>query len=66
MVKSRINAIFGQKFHPDFPDIVRDCDDQCGCGYYPTDCQRYNGNYGVDLKWDYGWKVSFSSILQDN
>ena len=57
MVKSRISALFGQKFHPKFPDQRRDCDDHCKCGYFPTDCSRY-GHPGVDLKWDPGWKVT--------
>ena len=52
MIKSRINAIFGQKFHRNFPDVIRRCDEKCGCGYYPTDCKRYNGVRGVDLMWD--------------
>ena len=59
MVKSRISALFGQKFHPKFPDQRRDCDDKCQCGYYPTECSRY-GHPGVDLKLDPGWKVSVS------
>ena len=59
MVKSRISALFGQKFHPKFPDQRRDCDDKCQCGYYPTECSRY-GHPGVDLKLDPGWKVSIS------
>ncbi|XP_070206105.1 uncharacterized protein [Littorina saxatilis] len=56
MVKSRINALFGQKFHPQFPVQRRDCDGRCKCGYYPTDCSRYE-HPGVDLKWDQGWKI---------
>ena len=59
MVKSRISALFGQKFHPKFPNQRRDCDDKCKCGYYPTECSRY-GHPGVDLKWDPGWKVNIS------
>ena len=59
MVKSSISALFGQKFHPEFPDQRRDCDDTCKCGYYPTDGSRY-GHPGVDLKWDDRLKVSAS------
>nr|KAG5707973.1 hypothetical protein BaRGS_025111 [Batillaria attramentaria] len=33
-------------FKEAFPNQRRDCDDQCGCGYYPTDCKRY-GHPGV-------------------
>lgn len=57
MVKSRISALFGQKFHPDFPDQQRDCDGRCGCGYYPTNCERYDGHRGIDLKLEPGWKI---------
>ncbi|KAK7498950.1 hypothetical protein BaRGS_00009759 [Batillaria attramentaria] len=56
MIKSRIHALFGLRFHPSFPNQRRDCDDQCGCGYYPTDCKRY-GHPGVDLVWNQGWRV---------
>ncbi|XP_076452271.1 uncharacterized protein LOC143287914 [Babylonia areolata] len=56
MIRSRISALLGQKFHPGFPDQRRDCDGTCHCGYYPTDRDRY-GHPGVDLKWDKGWKI---------
>ncbi|KAK7496780.1 hypothetical protein BaRGS_00011989, partial [Batillaria attramentaria] len=55
MIKSRINALFGQKFHPKFPDQRRDCDSSCGCGYYTGEC-RY-GHPGVDLKWEPAWTI---------
>ncbi|XP_070204336.1 uncharacterized protein [Littorina saxatilis] len=56
IVKSRIQALFGTRFHQSFPSIRRDCDETCGCGHYPTDCNRY-GHPGVDLVWNEGWKV---------
>ncbi|KAK7113965.1 hypothetical protein V1264_000110 [Littorina saxatilis] len=56
VIRSRMNALFGVKFHPNFPSQRRDCDSGCGCGYYPTDCTRY-GHPGIDLVWSKGWKV---------
>nr|KAG5689776.1 hypothetical protein BaRGS_011577 [Batillaria attramentaria] len=56
IAQSRIHALFGQKFHPEFPDQRRDCDNTCGCGYFPTECTRY-GYPGIDLKWGGGWKI---------
>nr|KAG5706495.1 hypothetical protein BaRGS_032888 [Batillaria attramentaria] len=55
MIKSRINALFGQKFHPMFPDQRRDCDRLCGCGYFTGEC-RY-GHPGIDLRLDSDLKV---------
>lgn len=56
IVKARIHTLFGVKFHPSFPNQRRDCDGECACGHYPTDCRRY-GHPGVDLVWADGWKV---------
>nr|KAG5704403.1 hypothetical protein BaRGS_031109 [Batillaria attramentaria] len=55
-IKSRISGIFGQKFHEKFPDERRECEDKCGCGYFPTDPDRY-GHPGVDLRLTQSWKA---------
>ncbi|KAL8573312.1 hypothetical protein ACOMHN_032774 [Nucella lapillus] len=54
--KSRISAVFGQKFHPEFPNVRRDCDGQCGCGYYPTRLDRY-GHPGMDIELEPGKEI---------
>nr|KAG5700344.1 hypothetical protein BaRGS_029596 [Batillaria attramentaria] len=56
MIKSRIHALFGMKFHHTFPNFRRDCDDVCKCGTFPTDCTRY-GHPGVDVILEQGWNV---------
>ena len=34
--RSRVDAILGQKFHPQFPRQQRSCDHVRGCGSYQT------------------------------
>ena len=50
-IKSQLNALLGQKFHPKFPEVRRPCDAHCGCGVFPTGADRY-GHQGVDIKHD--------------
>ncbi|KAK7496755.1 hypothetical protein BaRGS_00011964, partial [Batillaria attramentaria] len=54
-VKSRVQALFGQKFHSEFPDQRRDCDAECGCGYF-TGESRY-GHPGIDLMLGPDWAI---------
>ena len=34
--KSTIDMIFGQQVHPGFPNSLRPCDTEYGCGSYPS------------------------------
>ena len=45
--RQEIDAIFGQKFHPSFPRVLKSCNAD-GCGYYPsTMAGAYNE--GIDV-----------------
>ena len=48
--------IFGVKYHPKFPSIVRDnCTEHCGCGIYPS---HLYGRVGIQYMVDVGEEVS--------
>ena len=48
--------MFGIKFHPEFPKLVRDeCDEECECGMYPS--HMYD-RVGVQLMADIDEPVS--------
>ena len=32
----KVDAIFGQRFAPQFPSKLRPCDTACNCGNYPS------------------------------
>lgn len=46
--RQQIDAIFGQKFHPNFPRLLKSCDYD-GCGHYPATSGGVF-NEGVDLR----------------
>ena len=46
--RQQIDAIFGQKFHPTFPRLLRPCD-QSGCGQYPS-TSGGTFNAGIDVQ----------------
>ena len=46
--RQHIDSIFGQKFHPNFPRLIKSCD-QSGCGHYPATLGG-TFNDGVDLQ----------------
>ena len=56
--RSSVDTIFGQRFHPDFPNVLRSCDPTryLGCGTYPT---TSGGLFqpGIDVEVEQGSQV---------
>ena len=46
--RAHVDAVFGLQFNTSFPNMLRPCDTECGCGGFPsTSNSRYNN--GIDL-----------------
>lgn len=46
--RAHVDAVFGLQFNTSFPNVLRPCDSECGCGGFPsTSNGRYNE--GLDL-----------------
>ena len=60
--KEFVHEVFGIKFHPLFPRLVRDeCDEVCQCGMWPS--QMYD-RVGVQLMVDEGEPVSGECVAE--
>jgi hypothetical protein len=46
--RSAVDMIFGQQIHPGFPTDIKPCDDDYGCGFYPSTAGGLYRN-GIDL-----------------